>query len=89
MLCLIEFDEDTAAVVDLIRKLVQEHQMPLEEKKLRGLAVEPQDQVAGTAAAQAVGLWCLAPPAALHAANNPTRGDKPCNAEYFWPRAPR
>lgn len=76
---MIEFDEDTAAVVDLIRKLVQEHQMPL----------EPQDQVAGTAAAQAVGLWCLAPPAALHAANNPTRGDKPCNAEYFWPRAPR
>lgn len=68
---MMEFDEDTTAVVDLTRKLVQKHQMPLEEKKLRGLAVEPQDQVAGTAAAQAVGLWGLALPAEMGGADLP------------------
>lgn len=62
---MVEFDEDTRAVIDLTRKLVHKHQMPLEEKKLQGLAVTDADRQAGMHAAKEVGLWGLALPAEL------------------------
>lgn len=68
---MLDFDEDTTAVVDLTRKLVQKYQLPLEEKKLRGARIEPQDQEPGAAAAKEVGLWGLALPADMGGAQLP------------------
>lgn len=62
---MVEFDEDTRAIVDLTRKLVQKHQMPLEAKKLQGGEIAPQDLQAGTQAAKEVGLWGLPLPEEL------------------------
>ncbi|MDQ0140462.1 acyl-CoA dehydrogenase family protein [Cupriavidus necator] len=62
---MVEFDEDTRAIVDLTRKLVQKHQMPLEARKLQGGEITPQDLLPGTRAAKEVGLWGLTLPEAL------------------------
>jgi len=59
---MVEFDEDTRAIVDLTARLVREHQMPLEAKKLRGGEISAQDLRAGTRAAKEVGLWGLSLP---------------------------
>ncbi|SOZ19328.1 putative (R)-benzylsuccinyl-CoA dehydrogenase [Cupriavidus taiwanensis] len=62
---MVEFDEDTRAIVDLTRKLVHKHQMPLEARKLQGGEIIPQDLLPGTRAAKEVGLWGLTLPEAL------------------------
>ncbi|WP_427307313.1 acyl-CoA dehydrogenase family protein [Cupriavidus sp. H39] len=62
---MVEFDEDTRAIVDLTRKLVHKHQMPLEARKLQGGEITPQDLLPGTRAAKEVGLWGLTLPEAL------------------------
>ncbi|WP_167525647.1 acyl-CoA dehydrogenase family protein [Cupriavidus oxalaticus] len=59
---MVEFDEDTRAIVDLTRKLVHKHQMPLEARKLQGGEITPQDLLPGTRAAREVGLWGLTLP---------------------------
>lgn len=62
---MVEFDEDTRAIVDLTRKLVHKHQMPLEARKLQGAEITPHDLLPGTRAAKEVGLWGLTLPEAL------------------------
>lgn len=62
---MVEFDEDTRAIVDLTRKLVHKHQMPLEARKLQGGEITPQDLLPGTRAAREVGLWGLTLPETL------------------------
>jgi len=58
-----EFSEETRAVVDLVRRLVQKYQMPLEQKMLRGQVLTVKDYEPGMLAAREVGLWGLrAPP---------------------------
>jgi len=54
-----ELPEETRALKDLVRRLVNEYQMPLEAKLLRGEEVTPEDIARGTAAAKAAGLWGL------------------------------
>jgi acyl-CoA dehydrogenase len=61
--------EDTRALTDLVRRLVQEHQMPLETRVLRGETLTRQDYEPGRQAARAVGLWGLTAPAELGGAN--------------------
>ncbi|WP_354675448.1 acyl-CoA dehydrogenase family protein [Cupriavidus alkaliphilus] len=62
---MVEFDEDTRAIVELTRKLVHKHQMPLEARKLQGGEITPQELLPGTRAAKEVGLWGLTLPEAL------------------------
>jgi acyl-CoA dehydrogenase len=58
-----EFNEQTKAVVDLVHRLVEDHQMPLERRMLRGETLTLKDYEPGMLAAKAVGLWALrAPP---------------------------
>ncbi len=62
---MVVFDEDTRAIVDVTRKLIQQHQMPLEAKKLQGGEITADDQRASAEAAKAVGLWGLTLPEEL------------------------
>lgn len=62
---MVEFDEDTRTIVELTRKLVQKHQMPLETRKLQGAAVTDAELEAGSRAAKEVGLWGLNLPTEL------------------------
>ncbi len=55
-------NEETRALTDLVRRLVHEHQMPLEARVLRGETLARRDYAAGTQAARAVGLWGLTAP---------------------------
>jgi acyl-CoA dehydrogenase len=57
-----EFNEQTRALTDLVRRLVQQHQMPLEARVLRGETLSRQDHLPGRDAARAVGLWGLTAP---------------------------
>lgn len=59
-----EFDlpEQTKALKSLVRRLVDTHQMPLEQKLLRGETIAPEDLAPGRAAAKAAGLWGLGLP---------------------------
>ena len=59
-----EFDlpEQTKALKSLVRRLVDTHQMPLEQKLLRGETIVPEDLAPGRAAAKAAGLWGLGLP---------------------------
>ncbi|MDR0276168.1 MAG: acyl-CoA dehydrogenase [Burkholderiaceae bacterium] len=62
---MVDFDEDTRAIVELVRKLVQKHQMPLEARKLQGEEITDEDLYAGARAAKQAGLWGLTLPAEL------------------------
>ncbi|MCL1960269.1 MAG: acyl-CoA dehydrogenase, partial [Desulfovibrionaceae bacterium] len=66
---MIEFDEDTRAIVDLTRKLSEKHQKPLEEKKLKGGEITPEDFRPGLLAAKEAGLWGLTLPTQFGGAN--------------------
>ena len=57
--------EQTRAYVDLVRRLVQDHQMPLEARVLRGEKLTRADKQPGIQAARAVGLWSLSCPPEL------------------------
>lgn len=57
--------EQTRAYVDLVRRLVQDHQMPLETRVLRGEKLTRADKQPGIQAARAVGLWSLSCPPEL------------------------
>ena len=59
-----EFDlpEQTKALKALVRQLVETHQMPLEQKLLRGETITPEDLAPGRAAAKKAGLWGLGLP---------------------------
>jgi len=54
-----ELPEETRALKDLVRRLVEKYQMPLEQKLLRGEKVTPEDLKPGRAAAKEAGLWGL------------------------------
>ncbi|WP_028351578.1 acyl-CoA dehydrogenase family protein [Bradyrhizobium murdochi] len=58
-----EFKEQTRALVDLVRKIVEDHQEPLEKRKLRGENLFLADYEPGRDAARRVGLWGLSLPA--------------------------
>ncbi|WOH63888.1 acyl-CoA dehydrogenase family protein [Bradyrhizobium sp. BWA-3-5] len=64
-----EFKEETRALVDLVRRIVKDHQMPLETRKLRGEKVTSADYRPGREAARKVGLWGLSLPRELGGAN--------------------
>ena len=57
------FNEQTRALTDLVRRLVEQHQMPLEARVLRGETLARKDYEAGRRAAREVGLWGLTAPA--------------------------
>jgi alkylation response protein AidB-like acyl-CoA dehydrogenase len=54
-----ELPEETRALKDLVRRLVDKHQMPLEQKLLRGETITPADLAPGRKAARDAGLWGL------------------------------
>ena len=60
-----EFSEETIAIVDLVRRLTQEHQVPLERRILAGEKLTRADYSPGREAARAAGLWGLTAPAEL------------------------
>jgi acyl-CoA dehydrogenase len=60
-----EFSEETRALTDLVRKLCQDHQAPLERRVLAGETLAEADYAPGTAAAKAAGLWGLTCPPEL------------------------
>ena len=64
-----ELSEETKALKDLVRRIVEKHQMPLEQKLLRGEEVTLADLGPGRAAAKAAGLWGLALPSEYGGAN--------------------
>lgn len=57
-----EFREDTRAVKDLVRRLVNDFQMPLEARVLRGETLTRADYAPGCQAARTAGLWGLGMP---------------------------
>lgn len=57
-----EFNEQTRALTDLVRRLVKDYQMPLEARTLRGETLTEQDYEPGRQAAKAAGLWGLTCP---------------------------
>ncbi len=64
-----EFKEETRVLVDLVRRIVNDHQMPLERRKLRGEDLFLADYKPGREAARKVGLWGLSLPAEFGGAN--------------------
>jgi alkylation response protein AidB-like acyl-CoA dehydrogenase len=58
-----ELPEHTREIKGLVRRLVEQYAMPLEQKFLRGERVTEEDQAGMTAAAKEVGLWGLNLPA--------------------------
>ncbi|MFJ4293174.1 acyl-CoA dehydrogenase family protein [Cupriavidus sp. NPDC089707] len=60
-----EFREDTRAMKDLVRRLVNDFQMPLEARVLRGEALTRADYEPGREAARRAGLWGLGLPEAV------------------------
>lgn len=54
-----ELPEETRALKDLVRRLVDKYQMPLEAKLLRGETIAPADLAPGRKAAKDAGLWGL------------------------------
>ena len=57
------FTEQTQAIVEVVRRLVRDYQMPLEQRVLRGETLTPTDREPGIRAAREVGLWGLTAPA--------------------------
>jgi alkylation response protein AidB-like acyl-CoA dehydrogenase len=57
-----ELPEETRALKALVRRLIETHQMPLEQKLLRGETITPADLAPGRAAAKEMGLWGLSLP---------------------------
>jgi acyl-CoA dehydrogenase len=60
-----EFSEETSSIVDLVSKLNQDYQMPLERRILAGETLTAADFAPGTAAAKDAGLWGLTCPEEL------------------------
>jgi len=56
------FNEETRALVSLVHRLVQQYQMPLEARVLRGATLSNHDYEPGRRAAREVGLWGLTAP---------------------------
>jgi len=63
-----EHNEDTLAIIELTRKLVDKHQRPLERRVLRGETLSDEDFHAGTNEAKELGLWGLTAPVELSGA---------------------
>lgn len=57
-----ELPEATRAIKSLVRRLVDEYAMPMEQKLLRGQPVTVEERAAATRAAKDVGLWGLSTP---------------------------
>jgi len=55
-------NEQTRALTELVRRLVQQYQMPLEARVLRGETLAHSDYEPGRRAAREVGLWGLTAP---------------------------
>jgi acyl-CoA dehydrogenase len=51
-----DFNEETRTLVDLVRRLVADNQMPLETRKLRGERLTQADYAPGREAARKAGL---------------------------------
>ncbi|ARU05551.1 hypothetical protein CCO03_13445 [Comamonas serinivorans] len=66
---MVEFDDDTRAVIELTRKLSEKYQKPLEQRKLQGHEITLDDLQPGVRAAKEVGLWGLTLPEAYGGAN--------------------
>ncbi|MCO5119706.1 MAG: acyl-CoA dehydrogenase [Burkholderiaceae bacterium] len=60
-----EFNEQTRALADVVQRLTDEFQMPLEARKLRGETIGRADLAPGVEAARKVGLWDLNRPQEL------------------------
>lgn len=54
-----EFNEQARALVDLVRRMVRDHQAPLEARLLRGEKLTWADYKPGREAARKAGLWGL------------------------------
>ncbi|WFU31357.1 acyl-CoA dehydrogenase family protein [Bradyrhizobium brasilense] len=54
-----ELKEETRAIVELVRRIVRDHQMPLEAQMLRGEKLTFADYQPGREAARQAGLWGL------------------------------
>jgi len=59
------FNEETRAIKDLVRRLVEDFQAPLEARVLRGEKLERADYLPGRRAAKEAGLWGLGVPSEL------------------------
>jgi acyl-CoA dehydrogenase len=66
---MVEFDEDTRAIVDLTRKLSDKYQKPLEDRKLQGHEITLDELGPGQQAAKDAGLWGLTLPEDLGGAS--------------------
>jgi acyl-CoA dehydrogenase len=66
-----DFNEETRTLVDLVRRLVADNQMPLETRKLRGERLTQADYAPGREAARKAGLWGLDLPSELGGAQLP------------------
>ncbi|MGY4157956.1 acyl-CoA dehydrogenase [Bradyrhizobium sp. USDA 4461] len=64
-----EFKEETRALVDLVGRIVKDHQAPLEIRRLRGEKLTSKDYEPGREAAHKAGLWGLALPPELGGAH--------------------
>ncbi|WFU31336.1 acyl-CoA dehydrogenase family protein [Bradyrhizobium brasilense] len=64
-----EFKGQTQALVELVHKIVKDHQEPLEQRKLRGEDLFLTDYEPGRDAARRAGLWGLSLPAEFGGAN--------------------
>lgn len=64
-----QFKQETQAIVDLVRRIVNDYQMPLEQRKLRGEDLFLADYVPGREAAREAGLWGLSLPTEFRGAN--------------------
>ncbi|WFU31337.1 acyl-CoA/acyl-ACP dehydrogenase [Bradyrhizobium brasilense] len=60
-----EFKQETQALVELVRRIVKDHQAPLETRKLRGEKLTSADFQPGRDAARKSGLWGLGLPRSL------------------------
>lgn len=57
-----ELPEQTRAIVETVRRLVNDYQMPLEARMLRGETLTRKDRLPGILAAKEVGLWSIGCP---------------------------
>ena len=58
-----QYSEQTRAITDTVRRLVDDFQMPLERRVLRGETLTRADRAPGVRAAREAGLWGLSRPA--------------------------
>ncbi|WP_028351579.1 acyl-CoA dehydrogenase family protein [Bradyrhizobium murdochi] len=64
-----EFKEETRALVNLVRRIVKDHQAALETRRLRGEKLTSADYQSGREAARQAGLWGLSLPRELGGAD--------------------